>query len=51
MAVDWLANNLYWSDHMYQHIMVCQLDGRYHSILVKGVKAIRGLDVSPTEGR
>ncbi|ELU15227.1 hypothetical protein CAPTEDRAFT_187212 [Capitella teleta] len=34
IGVDWLANKVYWTDQELYHIMVFELDGRYHSILL-----------------
>ncbi|XP_064614875.1 low-density lipoprotein receptor-related protein 6-like isoform X2 [Liolophura sinensis] len=34
MAVDWVANNLYWTDSVLKHIMVSRLDGSYQKILL-----------------
>lgn len=33
MAIDWIANNLYWADSDYRQIMVAREDGRFQKVL------------------
>ncbi|XP_072033433.1 uncharacterized protein [Amphiura filiformis] len=35
LAVDWLTENIYWTDAMYHHIAVSRYDGQHRKIIVK----------------
>lgn len=50
MAVDWLSDNLYWTDEDLGLIVVSRLGGRFPHILAQNVGRPRGIDVNPETG-
>lgn len=50
IAVDWLSNNLYWTDEVHSHVMVSRYDGSDAAVLVSGVYRPRGIAVDPVAG-
>ena len=50
IAVDWLTYNVYWADKELHHIMVSQINGRYHRILLQDVEEPLGLALDPIRG-
>ncbi|XP_070573980.1 low-density lipoprotein receptor-related protein 6-like [Ptychodera flava] len=52
MAVDWVANNLYWTDTDYNWIMMCDYNGTYHHTVVKtGLDEPADVAVDPIHGK
>ncbi len=51
LAVDWLAQNLYWVDSTLDQIEVAKLDGRWRATVVAGqMHNLRALALDPREG-
>uniref|UniRef100_A0A183J7M1 EGF-like domain-containing protein n=1 Tax=Soboliphyme baturini TaxID=241478 RepID=A0A183J7M1_9BILA len=50
IAIDWLAENLYWSDSGHLHIEMSKLDGKSRRIIVWKNTNPRALVVHPAEG-
>ncbi|XP_028171895.1 low-density lipoprotein receptor-related protein 4-like isoform X3 [Ostrinia furnacalis] len=50
LSVDWIANNLYWSDNNYKVIEVARLDGSSRKTLITGLKEPRALALFPAKG-
>ncbi|XP_037297516.1 LOW QUALITY PROTEIN: low-density lipoprotein receptor-related protein 4 [Manduca sexta] len=50
LAVDWIANNLYWTDNKYKVIEVARLDGTCRKILISGLTEPRALALFPAKG-
>jgi len=50
LAVDWIGDNLYWTDEEHGYIVVCRLDGRYPKILVDNLKTPKSINVNPLAG-
>ena len=51
IAVDWIAENLYWIDDRKNVIGVCRMDGRYRKIVVAGdLTTPSAIEISPAEG-
>lgn len=51
IAVDWIADNLYWTDADRDRIEVARLDGRYRRVLIStGMKQPRGIELVPQKG-
>lgn len=50
LAVDWVAENLYWTDAGTDRIEVSRLDGKYRKILIsRGLQEPRAIAVDPTK--
>ncbi|XP_072027600.1 low-density lipoprotein receptor-related protein 2-like [Amphiura filiformis] len=50
LAVDWLAQNIYWTDNVKGHIAVSRYDGRHFKVLIEeGVLKPRSIAVDPHE--
>jgi hypothetical protein len=50
IAVHWLDMIVYWTDYALGHIMFFKPDGRYHTILLRGLNKPRGLAVDAATG-
>lgn len=51
LAVDWITNNIYFTDAEMQHIGVCTNDGIHCTVLVsKGIHKPRGIVLDSTKG-
>lgn len=50
LAVDWIAENLYWTDRDRGVIMVSRLTGRYSTILLKDIDNPVSIAVNPLNG-
>lgn len=51
IAVDWIYNHLYWTDDVYQHIQVSNLDGSMRRTLIDyGIERPRALALDPNRG-
>ncbi|XP_063629184.1 prolow-density lipoprotein receptor-related protein 1-like [Cydia splendana] len=51
LAVDWVANNLYWVEGTLRQIEVARLDGRYRRTLVSGdMESPRAIALDPKHG-
>ena len=50
IAVDWLTENIYWTDALYHHIAVSRYDGQHRMIVIKkNVVKPRSIVVHPHE--
>ena len=50
LAVDWLSDNLYWTDETEGVIYVSRMDGRYPVRLIENLADPRGIAVDPVKG-
>ena len=51
LAVDWIGNNLFWTDSKTHRIEVSKLDGRYRKTLLwENIWEPRSITVDPEEG-
>lgn len=51
LAVDWVTNNIYFTDAEFHHIGVCTNDGVHCTILVnKDIHKPRGIVLDPNNG-
>lgn len=50
LAVDWLADNMYWTDLKHRMIEVSRLDGSSRKKLIENLKEPRSLTLFPREG-
>ncbi|XP_045489131.1 low-density lipoprotein receptor-related protein 4 isoform X2 [Pieris rapae] len=50
LAVDWIADNLYWTDNKYKVVEVAKLDGSSRKVLVSGLDEPRSVAVFPAKG-
>ncbi|XP_071133754.1 low-density lipoprotein receptor-related protein 6-like [Mytilus edulis] len=51
IAVDWIYNHLYWTDDVYHHIQVSNLDGSMRRTLIDyGIERPRALALDPNRG-
>lgn len=51
LAVDWVANNLYWCDKGSDTIEVSKLDSRYRKVLISsGLQEPRAIALDPRQG-
>ena len=50
MAVDWIADNLYWTDEDRGYIIMSRLDGRYRTVLLTGLTRPKSVTVNPLTG-
>ena len=51
LAVDWVANNLYFVDSFAKRIFVCKLNGSYlASLITEDLQNPRGVAVDPRSG-
>ena len=50
IAVDWISDNLYWSDEDLGIVVVSRIDGRYPHVLMNSIGRPRGIDVNPNTG-
>lgn len=50
LAVDWLADNIYWTDMKHQIIEVARLDGSRRKKIIENLKEPRSLALFPKEG-
>jgi len=50
MSVDWIADNLYWTDEEKGEIIMSRLDGRYRRVLVRGLNRPKYITVNPLTG-
>ncbi|XP_077987405.1 low-density lipoprotein receptor-related protein 6-like [Glandiceps talaboti] len=52
LAVDWVANNVYWSDSSYNWIMMSDYNGRFHHVVVNtGLSEPFGIVVDPMKSK
>ncbi|XP_072037985.1 low-density lipoprotein receptor-related protein 6-like [Amphiura filiformis] len=47
IAVDWVANNLYWTDYQLGHICVSRYDGSHRAILIPEQHGPRSIAINP----
>ena len=47
IAVDWIANNIYFAESKGRRIYVVRLDGRFRHVLVENLGIPRGISVDP----
>lgn len=50
IAVDWIANQLYWTDMVHKKIEVSKLDGSYRKKLIENLTEPRSIVLFPKEG-
>lgn len=51
LAVDWVANNIYWTDSMHKIVEVARLDGSSAKIIINNsLDSPRAIAVFPSEG-
>ena len=50
IAIDWISDNLYWTDEDLGIVVVSRIDGRYPHMLMTNVGRPRGIDVNPITG-
>ncbi|XP_023246171.1 low-density lipoprotein receptor-related protein 4 isoform X3 [Copidosoma floridanum] len=50
LAVDWIANNLYWTDMAFKRIEVSRLDGSNRKKLIENLSEPRSIALFPKEG-
>ncbi|XP_048480934.1 low-density lipoprotein receptor-related protein 4 [Plutella xylostella] len=50
LGVDWIANNIYWTDNEYKVVEVARLDGSCRKTLVTGLAEPRALTLFPAKG-
>ncbi|XP_068628058.1 low-density lipoprotein receptor-related protein 4 [Battus philenor] len=50
IGVDWIANNLYWTDNHYKQIEVARLDGSCRKTLVENLTEPRAIALFPAKG-
>ncbi|XP_022905754.2 low-density lipoprotein receptor-related protein 4 [Onthophagus taurus] len=51
LAIDWISNNIYWSDTHYSIIQVCKMDGSWRKVIIKDdIVEPRSLAVYPKLG-
>ncbi|VVD03450.1 unnamed protein product, partial [Leptidea sinapis] len=50
LAVDWIANNLYWTDNEYKVVEVAKLDGSCRKVLLTGLSEPRSVALFPAKG-
>lgn len=50
LAVDWLADNIYWTDMKHRLIEVARIDGSGRKKLIQNLKEPRSIAVFPKEG-
>ncbi|XP_077987654.1 low-density lipoprotein receptor-related protein 6-like [Glandiceps talaboti] len=52
LAVDWVANNVYWSDSSYNWIMMSDYNGQFHHVVVNtGLDEPSGIAVDPMNSK
>ncbi|CAH0397300.1 unnamed protein product [Chilo suppressalis] len=50
LGVDWIANNIYWTDNEYKVVEVARLDGTSRKTIVTGLNEPRALALFPAKG-
>jgi len=50
LVVDWIADNLYWTERDSGVIMVSRLTGRYAAVLLKDLDQPESIAVNPLQG-
>lgn len=50
IAIDWIANQIYWTDTLGKKIEVCKLDGTSRKVIVKNMLEPRAIAVFPRKG-
>ncbi|KAL0160485.1 hypothetical protein M9458_044210, partial [Cirrhinus mrigala] len=51
LAVDWIAGNIYWTDHGLNLIEVARLNGMYRAVVISdGLDQPRAIAVHPMKG-
>lgn len=50
IAIDWIANNIYWTDLKAKIIEVASLDGQFRKKILKGLKEPLSIALHPKEG-
>lgn len=50
LAVDWITENIYFTDEDYNRIGVCNNDGTNCTILISGLNKPTGIALLPTRG-
>ncbi|XP_028028555.1 low-density lipoprotein receptor-related protein 4-like [Bombyx mandarina] len=50
LGVDWIANNIYWTDNEHKVIEVARLDGSSRKVLITGLTEPRALALFPAKG-
>jgi len=50
LAVDWIADNLYWAEEDRGNIVMSRLDGRYRTVLISGLTRPKSINVNPLTG-
>jgi len=50
LAVDWLADNIYWTDTAKNLIEVCRIDGSSRKVVLSKLKEPRSIAVFPRKG-
>ncbi|XP_043269103.1 low-density lipoprotein receptor-related protein 4 isoform X2 [Venturia canescens] len=50
VAVDWIANNLYWTDMKHKVVAVARIDGTSQKTIVSGLEDPRSLALFPRQG-
>ena len=51
LVIDWIAENIYWTDNVTNVIEVCKIDGSHRKIIIsEGLSHPSALDISPKEG-
>ena len=51
LAIDWIADNMYWTDPETDKIEVAKLDGRFRKVVIsQGLKSPRGIVLLPQKG-
>lgn len=53
MAVDWVGGNLYWTDALYNWVMVAKIEEKsdiYRTVISTGLEQPHGIAVWPQKG-
>ncbi|XP_063374859.1 low-density lipoprotein receptor-related protein 4 [Cydia amplana] len=50
LGVDWIADNIYWTDNEYKVIEVARLDGSCRKVLINGLTEPRAIALFPAKG-
>ena len=49
LAVDWLNDNLYWTDYTHDQVWMSRVDGRYQKILASNLSGPSGIVIDQTK--